>query len=278
MVVRSEKGYMNFRHSVFWNVELGKLMRLRDKNVVVTGGASGIGRAICELFSKEGANLVIGDLDAQGGRETVARVRNFGGQAEFFATDVSDESNVQTLIEHAAKSLGGIDIVMNNAAAFIFGKVEDVSKSDWDKVMSVNVVGPANMVRYALPYLRQSSAGAVVNMASVSSFVAAPAFIPYNSSKGALLQLTRSLALDLAADGIRVNCVCPGAIYTPATEKHLEFEGRDRDEFMTEEANASFLKRLGTPEEVAFAALFLASEESSFITGAHIVVDGGATV
>ena len=269
---------MNFRHSVFWNVELGKLMRLRDKNVVVTGGASGIGRAICELFSKEGANLVIGDLDAQGGRETVARVRNFGGQAEFFATDVSDESNVQTLIDHAAKSLGGIDIVMNNAAAFIFGKVEDVSKSDWDKVMSVNVVGPANMVRYALPYLRQSSAGAVVNMASVSSFVAAPAFIPYNSSKGALLQLTRSLALDLAADGIRVNCVCPGAIYTPATEKHLEFEGRDRDEFMTEEANASFLKRLGTPEEVAFAALFLASEESSFITGAHIVVDGGATV
>lgn len=172
----------------------------------------------------------------------------------------------------------GIDILINNAAAFVFGKVEDVSRADWDKVLNVNVLGTANMVRFALPHLKKSRAGAVVNMASVSSFVAAPAFIPYNTSKGALLQLTRSLAMDLGEFGIRVNCVCPGAILSAATEKHLEFDGRDREEFMAEEANASFFKRQGTPEEVAYAALFLASDEASFVTGASLVVDGGATV
>lgn len=253
-------------------------MRLKSKNVVVTGGASGIGRAICELFAKEGAKLLIGDLDTEGGQETVAKIKSAGGQAEFLTTDISNEEDVKRLIEQTVSSLGGVDIVMNNAAAFVFGKVEDVSKADWDKVMSVNVVGPANVVRFALPHLKASQHGSVVNMASVSSFVASPAFIPYNSSKGALLQLTRSLALDLAPDGIRVNCVCPGAIYTPATEKHLKFEGRDREAFMEDEANASFLKRMGTPEEVAYAALFLASDEASFVTGTHLVVDGGATV
>lgn len=253
-------------------------MRLPSKRVVVTGGASGIGRAICELFAREGASIVIGDLDVAGGQETVARIVNAGGKADFLATDVSQETDVKRLIDHAAASLGGIDIVMNNAAAFVFGKVEDVTMADWEKVMGVNVIGSANMVRFALPHLKNSQAGSVVIMASVSSFVAAPAFVPYNTSKGALLQLTRSLAMDLGEHGIRVNCVCPGAIYTPATERHLEFDGRSREEFMAEEANASFFKRQGTPEEVANAALFLASDEASFVTGTSLVVDGGATV
>lgn len=253
-------------------------MRLQSKRVVVTGGASGIGRAVCEVFAKEGARLFIGDLDAEGGHETVRRILEAGGNTTFQATDVSKEADVKALIERAAISLGGLDIVVNNAAAFVFGTVEEVEKADWDKVMGVNVVGAANMVRYALPFLKKSDAGAVVNMASVSSFVASPAFVPYNTSKGALLQLTRSLAMDLGVFGIRVNCVCPGAIYTAATERHLEFDGRSREEFLAEEANASFFKRQGTAEEVAYAALFLASDEASFITGASLVVDGGATV
>lgn len=253
-------------------------MRLKSKRVVVTGGSSGIGRAVCELFSREGAKLVMGDVDESGGVATMASVEKDGGQAIFRKTDVSQESDVRSLIDLAEAELGGIDIVINNAAAFVFGKVEDVTKADWDKVMGVNVVGSANVVRFALPHLKKSGKGAIVNMASVSSFVAAPAFVPYNASKGALLQLTRSLAMDLAEDGIRVNCVCPGAIYTPATEKHLAFTGQDREEFFELEANESFLKRFGTPEEVAYAALFLASDEASFITGAQLVVDGGATV
>ncbi|CTQ63250.1 SDR family NAD(P)-dependent oxidoreductase [Roseibium album] len=254
------------------------MMRLKSKRVVVTGGSSGIGRAVCELFAREGAELVIGDIDDVGGAQTMASIDRDGGKASFRKTDISNEDDVRLLVEFAEGELGGIDIVMNNAAAFVFGKVEDVTRADWDKVMGVNVIGSANVVRFALPHLKKSNAGAVVNMASVSSFVAAPAFVPYNASKGALLQLTRSLAMDLAADGIRVNCVCPGAIYTPATEKHFEFTGQDRGEFFEQEANESFLKRFGTPEEVAFAALFLASDEASFITGAHLVVDGGATV
>lgn len=253
-------------------------MRLNSKRVVVTGGASGIGRAICDLFASEGARLIVGDLDADGGAKAVTTIKEMGGDAEFLKTDVSNEDEVESLVELAASRFGGIDIVMNNAAAFVFGKIEDVTKADWNKVMGVNVVGPANVVRFALPYLKASGTGSIVNMASVSSFVASPAFVPYTTSKGALLQLTRSLAMDLAADGIRVNCVCPGAIYTAATEKHLEFDGRDRDQFMEEEASESLLKRFGTPQEVAQAALFLASDDASYITGAHLVVDGGATV
>jgi len=251
-------------------------MRLQSKRAIVTGGASGIGRAICELFAKEGATVVLADLDETGGEETVELINKQGGQASFLRTDVSSEADVEKLIRSAVASLGGIDIVVNNAAAFVFGKVENVTRADWDKVMGVNVIGPANVVRLALPHLKQSSAGAIVNMASVSSLVAAPAFVPYNSSKGAVLQLTRSLAMDLAPDGIRVNCVCPGSILTAATEKHIAFEGADRDEFLAAAADESLLKRNGTPKEVANAALFLASDEASFITGTQLVVDGGA--
>lgn len=252
-------------------------MRLKSKRIVVTGGSSGIGKAICKLFAEQGARLVIGDLDENGGQETADEIRSAGGDARFLKTDVSNDQEAQALIKYAAAELGGIDIVINNAAAFVFGMVEDVSRKDWEKVMGVNVVGPATIVRYALPHLRKSGVGSIVNMASIGSFVVCPAFVPYNTSKGALLQLTRSLAIDLAVDNIRVNCVCPGSIYTPATEKHIEFENVDRDVFLTEAANESFFKRLGTAEEVAFAALFLASDEASFITGTHIIVDGGAT-
>ena len=243
---------------------------------MITGGASGIGRAICEVFAKEGASIVIGDMDTVGGQETVELVKALGAQVSFIHTDVSNESDVQNLVSETVSELGGIDILVNNAAAFIFGKVEDVSRSDWDKVFGVNVIGPATLVRYALPFLKSSQAGAIVNMASTASLIAEPAFVPYGSSKGALFQLTKCLAMDLAIDGIRVNCICPGAIYTASTEKHLAFVGADRDEFLTDAANESLLKRMGKPEEVAYAALFLASDEASFITGAHIVVDGGA--
>lgn len=253
-------------------------MRLHSKNAVITGGASGIGRAICRVFANEGANVVIADIDERGGSETADLIAEDGGTAMFIPTDVSSIDSVAQMVDACISSVGSIDILVNDAAAFVFGTIETVSPTDWEKVLGVNVLGTANTVKSSLPYLKDSSGAAIVNIASVSSFIAQPAFVPYNTSKGAVIQLTRCLALDLAEYDIRVNCVCPGTILTPATDRHIAFEGIDRDEFLKTAGDRSFLKRLGTPDEVAYAALFLASDEASFITGTQIVVDGGATV
>jgi NAD(P)-dependent dehydrogenase (short-subunit alcohol dehydrogenase family) len=253
-------------------------MRLESKRAIVTGGASGIGRGICRVFAGEGAQVAIADLDASGGNETADLITGDGGDAFFIPTDVSSATSVEQMVQECVRRMGGIDVLVNDAAVFIFGGVEDVTPGDWETVFGVNVIGTANTVRCSLPYLKESAGAAIVNIASISSFVAQPAFIPYNSSKGALLQLTRCLAMDLAKHDIRVNGVCPGSIYTPATERHMDHVGGDRDTFLKEAADRSFLKRLGTPDEVAYAALFLASAEASYITGTHLVVDGGATV
>ena len=252
-------------------------MRLRDKRAIVTGGSSGIGRAICELFSQEGASIVVADINEVGGHETVSRTKAGGGKSKFVKADVSSEDEIDHLLEEAADFLGGLDILVNNAAAFVFGKVEDITGDDWATVLGVNVIGASNVVRAALPFLKGAPGASIVNIASVSGFLAQRAFVPYNASKGAVMQLTRCLAMDLAEYDIRVNCICPGSIYTPATERHIAFEGADRDEFLVAAAEESFLKRNGRPEEVAYAALFLASEEASFITGTPLVVDGGAS-
>ena len=252
--------------------------RLASKRAFVTGGASGIGRSICKIFAAEGASVVVADIDEAGSKKTAREIENSGGVSYAVTTDVSSEISVQKSISDAVSLIGGIDIVVNDAAAFIFGAVEEVTYTDWETVFGVNVIGAANVVKHALPYLKKSASPSIVNMASIGGFVAGSSFVPYNASKGALLQLTRCLAMDLSEFNIRVNSVCPGSIYTPATEKHIAFEEADRDEFLKNAAESNFLKRVGKPEEVAYAALFLASNEASFITGEHLVVDGGATV
>ena len=252
-------------------------MRLESKVAIVTGGAAGIGRAICELFAREGAKVVIGDNDVEGGRETALRIQNAGGSANFVSTDVSQETQAQTLVEKAASKYGSVNILVNDAAAFVFGEIQDVTDSDWQRVLGVNVLGPSYMVKHVLEPMKASGGGSIVNIASVSSFIAQPAFVPYNTSKGALLQLTRCLAMDLAPDNIRVNCVCPGAILTQATELHRQFTGEEREKFLSDAADSNFMKRFGKPEEIAYGALFLASDESSFMTGQPLIIDGGAT-
>ena len=252
-------------------------MRLEGKVAVVTGGAAGIGRAICEVFSEEGAKVVIGDIDVAGGHETVKLIEDAGGSAVFVSTDVSQESQAQALVKKAISEYGAVNVLVNDAAAFVFGEVQDVSDADWQRVLGVNVLGPSYMVKHVLGPMKEAGGGSIVNIASVSSFVAQPAFVPYNTSKGALLQLTRCLAMDLAPDNIRVNCVCPGAILTQATEQHREFTGEDREKFLSDAADSNFMKRFGQPKEIAYGALFLASDESSFMTGQPLIIDGGAT-
>ena len=252
-------------------------MRLKNKVCIVTGGADGIGRAICELFAKEGGKIAIIDIDRNRGMKVVKQIIDEKGDAIFIETDVSDERKVSLTIRKVVEKYGGIDILVSNAAQFVFGKVEDVKKDEWDKVFGVNVFGLAHFTKYCVPEMKKRGGGSIVATASISSFVAQPAFIPYNTSKGALLQLVRCLALDLAEYKIRVNCVCPGAIDTKASEQHRKFVGMDPISFRREASEASMLKRVGRPIEVAYGALFLASDEASFVTGTPLMIDGGFT-
>ena len=171
-----------------------------------------------------------------------------------------------------------MNVLVNNAAAFVFVRIEEVSAEDWARVLGVNVLGYTHTVRAVLPHLRAAGGGAIVNVAPQSGFVAQPGFVPYNTSKGGVMQLTRCLAMDLADEGIRVNGVCPGPIYTQASERHMDFIGIDREEGRRLFGQETLLKRMGEPVEIANGIRFLASDEASFITGAHLVIDGGATI
>lgn len=253
-------------------------MRLAGKNAIVTGSGNGIGRAIALRFAFEGANVTVAELEEDSGKETVELVTRAGGNAVYSHTDTAESSSVKATVKNAVAKYGDVDLLVNNAAAFVFGKVEDITPDDWTKVFGVNVIGYANCVREVLPSMRNQKGGAIVNIASISSFIAQPEFVPYNASKGAVTQLTRCLAMDLADDNIRVNAVCPGSIKTRATDQHIESLGLDPEESYIEFGKDSLMKRMGNPDEIASGVLFLASDDASFITGAQIVIDGGATI
>jgi NAD(P)-dependent dehydrogenase (short-subunit alcohol dehydrogenase family) len=244
----------------------------------VTGAGSGIGRAIAELFAREGAKVLVAEIEEAPGKETVANIAAAGGVARFVRTDVASEENCRAMADAAQRHFGPVHVLVNNAAAFVFGKVDLATRAEWDRVLGVNVLGPAQCSKHVLPSMRKAGRGSIVNIASVSGFIAQPAFVPYNSSKGALLQMTRCMALDLAAENIRVNAICPGEIHTRATDYHIQKLGIDREVALAKLAAVSPMQRMGRPVEVAYAALFLASDESSFVTGAELVVDGGATL
>ena len=253
-------------------------MRLKDKRTIITGAGTGIGRAIAERFSQEGAKVMVAEIETPGGTQTVERIQASGGIAVFQKTDTSQPESIQMMVEQTVSEFGGIDIVVNNAAAFVFGSIEETGPEEWARVLSVNVLGYANTIKSALPYLKQANNGAVVNVASVSAFIAQPEFVPYNTSKGAVLQLTRCLAMDLSKHNIRVNAVCPGAIYTRASERHMDFLGVNYEEGRKLFGEDAVMKRMGKPSEIANGVLFLASAEASFITGEQLVIDGGATL
>lgn len=250
--------------------------RLQDKVAIVTGGSVGIGQATSVLFAEEGAKVVIANPNAVAGEECAAQIRAQGGDAIFVQTDISNEDNCRRVCDEAVRVFGKLNILVNNGALFIFKDLE-ATVSDWERILGVNVMGTALMSRFASQHMKETGGGSIVNIGSISSFVAQPSFITYSATKGAILQMTRNMAMDLAPFNIRVNCVCPGTILTRASYEHMEKVGQTLDEFLAEQAPMHLLNRVGDPREVAYPILFLASDEASFITGTHLMVDGGYT-
>jgi NAD(P)-dependent dehydrogenase (short-subunit alcohol dehydrogenase family) len=252
-------------------------MRLANKVAIITGVGAGIGEAIAIRFAEEGATLVLNDISERAGQSTQKKIRDLGGQATLAVADISQEDGARSISDAAVQSFGGIDILINNAADFTQKNVEQAEVADWQKVLGVNVIGTALVSKYAIPHMRARGGGAIVNMASMSGIIAQPDFATYNASKGAVLTMTKCMALDFAPYKIRVNSICPGCILTSASYREIERLGLTFEQWRDRVAPLHMLNRLGEPIEVANAALFLASDEASFITGTHLMVDGGYT-
>src|SRR6266700_192539 len=250
--------------------------RPKGKVAIVTGGAAGIGQATSVLFASEGAKVAVADIDEAAGVETVAEIKARGGQALFVKTDISSEADVSRLCDVVMAKFHRLDILVNNAATFVLKGI-DATVEDWHHSLNVNVIGTAQMSRYAVAKMKQSGGGAIINLSSISAFVAQPDFVTYGATKAAIVQMTRNMAMDLAPFKIRVNCVCPGTILTRASQDHMARMQIKEDDFIAEESVKHLLGRVGQPMEVAYPILFLASDEASFITGTHLMVDGGYT-
>jgi len=280
------------------------LDRLKDRVAVVTGGGNGIGKAITTLFAQEGALVSILDVDREKGTLLAHQINSSlqtpnptttattattatatptttTTRVIFLCVDISKEEEVKSAFETTVKLFGRIDLLVNNAAVFVLKNVEQTTVDDWNRSLSVNVIGAALCTKYAAEHMKknkpQSPKGSsIVNLASVSSWVAQKDMTCYSVSKGAILSLTRNCAVDLAPFNIRVNCVCPGFILTDASRHHAEITGVPFETFVSEACSKQVLNnRSGTPEDVAHAVLFLSGNEASFITGTHLIVDGG---
>jgi NAD(P)-dependent dehydrogenase (short-subunit alcohol dehydrogenase family) len=249
-------------------------MRLEGKVAIVTGAASGIGRATAIRFAQEGARVVIADVNVDEGEATARAIRHAAGSARFIRTDVSRSTEVDNLFAAAAEDFGGVDVVFNNAGIAVFKGVVDTTDEEWRRVLGVNLDGVFYGIRASVPYLRRRGGGSIIITSSVHGLATGPGIAAYAASKGAALALTRAAALDLAPFNIRVNCILPGAIDTPLHRANLAAVG-DPDEEARKVRAAEPVGRQGRPDEIASAALFLASDESSFATGAPFIIDGG---
>lgn len=253
-------------------------MRRLDKKVaVITGAASGIGRAIAERFAQEGAVVIGIDINHQGLAELAQQIQMDEGKIHTKCVDITDELAVKACTKEIAKEHGRVDILVNDAAKFVLKGIE-ATPEEWQESFSVNVFGAASCTKHISSLMVKQHSGAIVNLASISGVIAQPLFLTYSATKAAIVQMTKNLALDLGGDGIRVNCVSPGTIITDASEKHASKLRLTLDEFEKLEGEKTVLNKVGIPADVANAVLFLASDEASFITGANLMVDGGYTV
>lgn len=250
------------------------MSRLENKLVIITGMAAGIGKASALLFAKEGATVIGADINESGGIEVIAKIKKNGGRGYFIKADVSRESEVKEVFRKA-QEIGRIDVLFNNAGIEVVKGLTETSEEEWDRCIDVNLKSVFLCCKNAIPIMQEQGKGVIINTASVAGLVGS--FSPsYSAAKGGIIALTKALAVDLGSNNIRINCICPGAIDTPMLERVIKRQG-DPKTVRARRVQNYPLGRFGTPEEVAQTALFLASDESSFLTGTVIAVDGGFT-
>lgn len=249
-------------------------MQLEGKRALITGAATGIGRATALLFAREGASVAILDIADDGATRTVNDIEAAGGSAWFAHADVSVADQVRDGVQGAVDHLGGLDICVNNAGRQRSGAVTEFAEEDWDAVMDLNPRSCFLCAKYAVPHLRSGNGPAIVNTSSLAGLKGGPGMTGYSASKGAIIAFSRALAAELATDGIRVNCVCPGWIDTPFNAPAAEFMGGS-DRLVENVAGMVPLGRQGTPDEIAPAFCYLASDAASYLTGQVLTIDGG---
>ncbi|MGA2983228.1 MAG: SDR family oxidoreductase [Terriglobia bacterium] len=249
-------------------------MKLQGKVAVVTGAGSGIGRASAIMFAKEGAEVIVADIRTDPGEETVRLINGAGGQAHFVLTDVAKEQQVKSLVDETISRWGRINILFNNAGFSMVKLLDETSEAEWDHLFGVNLKSMFFGVKHVVPHMRRQGGGVILNMGSISGLVGQLRTPAYVASKGAVVLLTKSLAVDYCCDHIRVNCLCPGITDTPALRAHIE-AGGDPAVLFRERLARVPLGRFLTPEDVARAALYLVSDDSEGVTGIAHLVDGG---
>jgi NAD(P)-dependent dehydrogenase (short-subunit alcohol dehydrogenase family) len=254
--------------------QAGRLLSLQGKVAMVTGAASGIGRGIAIRLAEMGAAVAVLDKNAEGGKETVSTIVQAGGAASFVRCDVSSQADCHEAVKSVIELRGRIDILCNNAGVTVRKDVLALEEKEWDLVLDVTLKSVYLLSREAIPHMIRQGGGAIINTGSGWSLKGGPKAAAYCAAKAGVLNLTRAMAIDHGKDNIRVNCVCPGDVDTPMLASECRQLGEASEQFMKEAANRP-LHRVGTPEDVADAVLFLASDMSKWITGAHIVVDGG---
>ena len=254
-------------------------MRLKDKVAVITGGASGIGGAGTKLFAEEGASVIILDVNEEAGISLEKELNERGFDVKFIKTDISDPKQVENAMNMIDSIYGKLDIIYNNASVFLGGRdniVTELPLEIWNKILSINLFGLFYCCKYGIPLLRKAGGGAIINTSSSAGVIGIPECDAYTATKGATVSLTRSMAVEYGPENIRVNCIAPAAIRTEMVkESNLNDPKFDEQAFLKK---GTPLRRWGLPEEIAKTALFLASDESSYINGAILVADGGITI
>lgn len=255
------------------------MKNLKGSVAFVTGGANGIGKAVCEVFAEHSVSVAIVDLDEESGLQLCEKLKQNNCEAVFIKADTSNEDEVINAVQVTAKKFGTIDILVNCAACFIMKGIE-ATVEDWHKIMSVNIMGYALTSKHCVPFMQEKNKGAIVHVCSISAYIAQPNFVTYSTTKGAIASMTRCMALDLAKHNIRVNAINPGTVWTESNEKFIhKTRGLNREQADQDPqiGGLHILNRVADPSEIADAILFLASDSSSFVTASNLMVDGGYT-